>query len=300
MRYVPLLYLAGTVYAVILLWTLHYSSYVVKTADYGKEGETEELSFNLEENLKLIDDKKQIQSVLCSLPQCSEGCDVCCNLPYNYNKRKITVHHWLAETGLWNEDSRFLNLPLDKDSMVVYVGANNKGADGKTLLDMFNCTIHMYEPVPVFFAELSTLWDKYKEELGYDATLYNYGLGKNNRTVNLAAEDLDGQGTFGMEGNTEKEEIPLEIREGSSALRDVGDTIDLLHVNCEGCEWEMFDNLIETGLLSTIRLIQFSSHFFPQVPDLVRRYCRIKTELAKTHTMVYGQSFGWERWDLMQ
>ena len=43
------------------------------------------------------------------------------------------------------------------------------------------------------------------------------------RTVYLAAEDLDGQGTFGMEGNTEKEEIPLEIREGSSALRLVPD-----------------------------------------------------------------------------
>ena len=42
-------------------------------------------------------------------------------------------------------------------------------------------TIHMYEPVPGFFTELATYWDKYKEELGYDATLYNYGLGKNNR-----------------------------------------------------------------------------------------------------------------------
>ena len=39
----------------------------------------------------------------------------------------------------------------------------------------------MYEPVPGFFAELSTHWDKYIKELGYDATLYNYGLGKNNR-----------------------------------------------------------------------------------------------------------------------
>ena len=42
-------------------------------------------------------------------------------------------------------------------------------------------TIHMYEPVPGFFTELSAHWDKYKKELGYDATLYNYGLGKNNR-----------------------------------------------------------------------------------------------------------------------
>jgi hypothetical protein len=30
-------------------------------------------------------------------------------------------------------------------------------------------------------------------------------------------------------------------------------TIDLLHVNCEGCEWEMFENLIEAGVMKTIR-----------------------------------------------
>ena len=29
--------------------------------------------------------------------------------------------------------------------------------------------------------------------------------------------------------------------------------IDLLHVNCEGCEWEMFENLIENDLLKKIR-----------------------------------------------
>ena len=46
-------------------------------------------------------------------------------------KRNITL-------GLWNENSRFVNLPLNKESLVVYVGANNKGADGKTLLEMFN------------------------------------------------------------------------------------------------------------------------------------------------------------------
>ena len=39
------------------------------------------------------------------------------------------------------------------------------------------------------------------------------------RTVYLAADDLAGQGTFGMEENKEKKEIPLDIREGSSVLR---------------------------------------------------------------------------------
>ena len=42
-------------------------------------------------------------------------------------------------------------------------------------------TIHMYEPVPQYFAQLVTLWDKFKDEFGYNATLYNYGLGGNDR-----------------------------------------------------------------------------------------------------------------------
>ena len=44
--------------------------------------------------------------------------------------------------------------------------------------------------------------------------------------------------------------------------RGVGDKIDLLHVNCEGCEWEMFDNLIETGVLGTIRYLLYCTNLF--------------------------------------
>jgi len=292
-------YIVGFIWTITLLWTMHSFKFVGKFKAYNETGGTEEFKLNLEENLRLIDDKEEIRSVLCSLPQCPEGCDVCCNLPYNYNKKTIAVHHFSAQTGKWNEQQRFANLGLNKKSKVVYVGANNRGGDGGKILEMFNCTIHMYEPVPRFYEELVTHWARYKKELGYDASLHNYGMGRDNRTIFLSGEDLKGQGTFGMEGNTEKDEIPLEIRMASSVIRSVGARIDLLHVNCEGCEWEMLENLIEArSVINNIRSIQFSSHFFSQVPDLVSRYCRIKKDLAKTHNMVYGQSFGWERWDL--
>jgi len=288
----------GSVYIFIIFLTLRQARKVKQN-----EEDTGELIATLEETLKLLGDKDKIHSVLCSLAQCPDGCDVCCNLPYNHNSKKMAVHHWLAQTGLWNEDSRFNNLPLSKASTVVYVGANNMGADGKRLMDMFNCTIHMFEPVPAFYAELSTHWAHYRADLGYDATTHNYGLGMDNRIVFRASEVLDGQGTFEMAENSKKKEIPLEIREGASVLRglktDKDDLIDLLHVNCEGCEWEMFDNLIESGELRTIRSVQFSSHLFQQVPNLVARYCNIKSHLSRNHHLVYGQSFGWERWDLI-
>ena len=60
MRKAPLLYLSGTVYAVLLLWVLLYSNYVRKTADFGKDEGTEEFSLDLEEKLRLFDDKKKV------------------------------------------------------------------------------------------------------------------------------------------------------------------------------------------------------------------------------------------------
>ena len=64
---------------------------------------------------------------------------------------------------------------------MVYVGANTEGRDGKTIMDMFGCSIHIYEPVPLFNVELSKLWDGYRRELGYNATVHRYGLGGSNR-----------------------------------------------------------------------------------------------------------------------
>ena len=43
--------------------------------------------------------------------------------------------------GLWNEEQRFVSLPLTKDSVVVYVGANTEGRDGKTIMDMFGWSV---------------------------------------------------------------------------------------------------------------------------------------------------------------
>jgi len=274
-------------------------------------------SDNLEDQLQmeLLSYEKKVMSRLCSLPDCPADCDVCCNLPYNMKKGKFMVHHVFTERDpwLWNQEYRFINMTLDKDSTVVYVGANTWGGDGKQIMDMFNCTIHMFEPVPSFFEELTGHWNGYKAELGFDASLYNFGLGNKDRTIHLAPEDLGidgGLGTFGMVDSEGNAKIPLKIREGASAIKEIltdsetgaSTTIDLLHVNCEGCEWEMFENLLETGVMQSIKSMQFSSHYFSpdQVPNLLARYCKIREELRKTHTMVYGQSFGWERWDLKE
>ena len=74
----------------------------------------------------------------------------------------------------------------------------------------------------------------------------------------LSEADLKGQGTFGMKDNEEEEgkKIPLEIIDATTAFNNVtggvGD-LDLLHVNCEGCEYEMLENIIRADLHKQIR-----------------------------------------------
>ena len=52
--------------------------------------------------------------------------------------------------------------------------------------------------------------------------------------------------------------VELDIREASRVIKELsksnGGFVDLLHVNCEGCEWEMMDNILENNLLPSIRL----------------------------------------------
>ena len=82
--------------------------------------------------------EKQISNLLCDWAgSCPPGCEVCCHLPYNVRTGEMMVHHLHTERGLWNEEKRFVNLQLSKESIVMYVGANTEGRDGKTILDMF-------------------------------------------------------------------------------------------------------------------------------------------------------------------
>ena len=37
-------------------------------------------------------------------------------------------------------------------------------------------------------------------------------------------------------------------------MRGAAPDIDLLHINCEGCEWEMLENLVESGLMAQVPL----------------------------------------------
>ena len=138
--------------------------------------------------------------------------------------------------------------------------------------------LHIYEPVPDFYKNLERVWSDHVKTNQWDVTVHNYGLGDTTRTILLSGADIKGVGTFAMKDNEadEGKKIPLEIIEATTVFTNVtggsGD-LDLLHVNCEGCEYEMLENLIKSGLHWKIKIIQFGTHFFPEVPRLTGRFC---------------------------
>ena len=125
-------------------------------------------------------------------------------------------------------------------------------------MHFFVSTLHIYEPVPDYYKNLEKVWSDHRTSNQWAVNVHNYGLGDATRTVLLSQADLQGQGTFAME-NSEQDEgqkIPIEIREASMVVRNVtagAEDLDLLHVNCEGCEYEMLENIIRADLHKQIR-----------------------------------------------
>ena len=102
------------------------------------------------------------------------------------------------------------------------------------------------------------------------------------RVVKISKAEILGESTFGMKGNEGEQNdlVELQVRSATkvleSLLSDSGSSfVDLLHVNCEvnlfykihfcslnslfsffyaqGCEWEMLENLIDSGMYRRIR-----------------------------------------------
>ena len=118
--------------------------------------------------------------------------------------------------------------------------------------------LHLYEPVPQYYQNLQQVWSGHVKTNQWAVEVHNYGLGDSNRTILLSEDDLKGQGTFGMENSDSENEkkVELDIREVTTVVNNViggAEQLDLLHVNCEGCEYEMLENIIHSNLHQKIK-----------------------------------------------
>jgi FkbM family methyltransferase len=175
---------------------------------------------------------------------------------------------------------------LDASGVVLDVGAY-LGEWTTRVIDRYGATVHAFEPSPAEFHEMQgRLGDESR------ANLHQYGLAGSTRTATLA---LDGPGSSVHGGPATFGRAEVELRDVIAALDHLGlDEVDLLKVNIEGGEYELFDRIIEAGALTRFR--QISIQFHEWLPDAYRRRATIRRALAASHWEVWNFPWVWELW----
>ena len=78
--------------------------------------------------------------------------------------------------------------------------------------------------------------------------------------------------------------------------------LDLLHVNCEGCEFQILNGIFgKTSIISNIKTIQFETHLIPNYQkNILEMYCGLIQSLSNSHHIIFQAPFIWERWHINQ
>lgn len=129
-------------------------------------------------------------------------------------------------------------------------------------------------------------------------TVVNLGLGAKNEIVMVKIEGNNACATSKFSGKNG--DTPLYITNTTEFLLKVGVgmfDVDLMSMNCEGCEFEALETLLSTNLVTHFKNIQFATHSTIEGLDRpLPRYCNIQQLLARTHTPTYQYKFIWESW----
>ncbi|KAK3104091.1 hypothetical protein FSP39_024336 [Pinctada imbricata] len=182
---------------------------------------------------------------------------------------------------------------LNGDSTVVEVGGN-VGAFSDKILSLFNPRRYIIlEPMTKYSGMLV---GKYKGV--QNVMVLNFGLASEDRTDWVK---LDGIETSRFQNNN----IP---KNQLSPLRQVNATdfflsmgvgiyeVDLLTMNCEGCEYDILDAILDSNLINYFRHVQISYHHLNGLGDTLDRWCQYQQLLSRTHRLIYQYPFFWELW----
>lgn len=196
------------------------------------------------------------------------------------------IYNWQDDKG---DQSLRLAYPLDENSLVFDVG----GYIGNFAADIFcryNCNIYIFEPVTNFY-------EKIKARFSNNAKIkvFYAGLSDISSTATIS---VSGTSSSIFKKNSDEMEKSQEIKLISVVdfIKNHGiKEIDLMKINIEGGEYSLLDSLIEHNLLDITRSYQIQFHNF--IPDAKEKRENIRTELSKTHRLLWDYPFVWESWE---
>lgn len=179
-------------------------------------------------------------------------------------------------------DTQFI---LQSDSIMVDIGAFT----GETLQkywQKYQPRVYAFEPVQSFREAL------YRKFNSSRVTILPYGIGPVEEDVFVS---LAGDATAVRQSNT-GHKIHLRPLDAFFAEHLPVGQVDLLFINCEGCEYSVMQYLVNSMHIRRMNviLIQFHSN----VQDWLEKRCCINAELARTHHQYFNYPNIWEGWVL--
>lgn len=188
------------------------------------------------------------------------------------------IRRWFGDQG---DQTHRINYDLTENSVVMDLGGY-EGKWAKTINDKYNCTVHVFEPVEQFYNSICQLFNG-----NIKVEVYQFALGPKHESGSIAMS-ADGSSMFG-----DGERVHIEICSMNEFMISF-DNIDLIKINIEGAEYDLLDNMIETGDVTKFKNIQVQFHTF--YPNCQERRNKIREQLSKTHSLTYNYDFVWENW----
>ncbi|KAK6194693.1 hypothetical protein SNE40_000279 [Patella caerulea] len=183
------------------------------------------------------------------------------------------------------------------DSVMIEVGGY-KGVDAERLISHgMHPKYIALEPVPMFY---KLLLEKFKSDKQF--LILNFGLGRNDRTLTIPIQ-TDATSLFRQNKiNKGTATTDITIRKATTFFDEVkvkDKNVDLLHINCEGCEFELLEDLIATGYIRYFNHVQFQFHMhLPYIEKEACRYCQIMKLLGRTHKPMFQYRHTWQAWEI--
>ncbi|XP_063425994.1 uncharacterized protein LOC134709776 [Mytilus trossulus] len=191
----------------------------------------------------------------------------------------------------WNNHT-FLN---DRSS-VLDIGGNT-GIDASHIISLFKPKRYIIlEPLKQYYDHLvKTFSSEHMVEV------YQFGVGKQNAKLDISISGPNGESSSVFIKQTANKNTTIQIFNIIQIFIQLGfsceNQLDLLTINCEGCEFEVIEELLKTNILNYIKNIQFATHStLKYLKEPTYRYCRIQELLYRTHMLSYQYKFIWESW----
>lgn len=196
----------------------------------------------------------------------------------------MTEHQkWVRDNG---DLTHNINYSLDENSVVMDLGGF-MGLWADQIIKKYNPYFYMIEPVPEFFVKLES-----KYQHNNKMNLLNVGVSNINKSGHLFMNS-DATSANLTNGNR----VPIDYMNMQGILEEFGiSEVDLLQINIEGEEYNVLENLIESGLIRTFKNIQIQFH--TNIDGHHRRRDDIRISLLENG---FGEKFNypfiWEGWE---